>query len=537
MTSFYGGSSTTPATLGCWPLVVLAGLLWLALAGPPAAASGARVALVIGNGAYSSVGRLANPGNDARLVAGNLKASGFTLVGGDAQIDLDKPHFDGAVAAFGRAIKGADVALFYYSGHGLQVDGTNFLVPVDANPTSRQDLDFQMVSADLMLRQMSGGGARLNILILDACRNNPFEGTGLRSTTGGLAEMKAPRGTLISYATQPGAVARDGAGRDSPFTLALVDAMRRPGLDLFWLFNKVGLDVETNTGGQQQPWLSASPIEGQFSFTGTPGVAPAPAPTSAPAVAPIAAAPAPAPARAPVATAAETAASDAKTTSGMAAVSRPAVAGGLLPAAVPALRQSGSRRCPDKDWMIFGGDETFDWNGDKVTVRSVNSTWAWRSLGTDPASPNTCLRTGVTGVAHRLVGWFNTDKFEFPESPERPTLALLQGQTTDATVRYFARQHTGSGARTVFTTQWHLRGRERFRLNGVVYDTLAFDLSESNNRNANIAHGRVWYAPALGLFVRKIWRRANSDKVLGFSLFGVAANGIGRSQFTVESGQ
>ena len=216
---------------------------------------------------------------------------------------------------------------------------------------------------------------------------------------------------------------------------------------------------------------------------------------------------------------------------------KPAVAGGLLPAAVPALRQSGSRRCPDKDWMIFGGDETFDWNGDKVTVRSVNSTWAWRSLGTDPASPNTCLRTGVTGVAHRLVGWFNTDKFEFPESPERPTLALLQGQTTNATVRYFARQHTGSVARTVFTTQWHLRGRERFRLNGVVYDTLAFDLSESNSRNADIAHGRVWYAPALGLFVRKVWRRANSDKVLGFSLFGVAANGIGRSQFTVESGQ
>jgi uncharacterized caspase-like protein len=195
--------------------------------------SGARIALVIGNSAYASVGRLANPGNDAKLVAGTLKASGFTLVGGDAQVDLDKPHFDRAVAAFGRAIEGADVALFYYSGHGQQVDGTNFLVPVDANPTSRQDLDFLMVSAELVLRQMSDSGARLNILILDACRNNPFEGTGLRSTTGGLAEMKAPRGTLISYATQPGAVARDGAGRDSPFTLSLVDAMRQPGLDLF----------------------------------------------------------------------------------------------------------------------------------------------------------------------------------------------------------------------------------------------------------------------------------------------------------------
>jgi hypothetical protein len=173
---------------------------------------------------------------------------------------------------------------------------------------------------------------------------------------------------------------------------------------------------------------------------------------------------------------------------------KPAVAGGLLRPAVPALRSSASHRCPDKDWMIFGGDEAFDWNGDKATVRPVDSTWAWRSLGTDPAGPNTCLRTGVTGVTYRLVGWFNTDKFEFPESPEQPMLAMLQGQTTDATVRYFARQRTGFGAGTVFATQWHLRGRESFALSGRAYDTLVFDLSETNIRNANIAHDRLLVA-------------------------------------------
>ncbi len=234
-----------------------------------------RVALVVGNSNYVSVTALANPGNDAKLMAVTLKAAGFKLVGGGAQLDLDKPHFDAAVLAFGRAIDGADVALFYYSGHGVQVGGVNYLVPVDSNPTRVQDLDFQMVSADLVLRQLASGNSKLNVVVLDACRNNPFGGRGLRGSNPGLAEMHAPEGTLISYATQPGNVASDGNGEDSPFTLALTEAMRTPGLDLLRLFNRVGLAVKKSTGGSQQPWLASSPLDGDFYFTAPVSTAPA----------------------------------------------------------------------------------------------------------------------------------------------------------------------------------------------------------------------------------------------------------------------
>ncbi len=236
-----------------------------------------RVALVIGNGGYRNVDRLGNPANDARLVASTLRSAGFTLVGDGPQIDLDKSRFDRLVQAFGKALQGADVALFYYSGHGMQVQGVNWLVPVDANPSSTRDLDFQMVDASLVLRQMEGSGTKLNLLLLDACRNNPFASHGIRATGGGLAEMRAPEGTLISYATQPGNVAADGSGADSPYTAALVDAIRQPGLDVFRVFNQVGLTVKQSTGGEQQPWLASSPIAGNFYFFNGPVTIVAPA--------------------------------------------------------------------------------------------------------------------------------------------------------------------------------------------------------------------------------------------------------------------
>src|ERR1700730_12433347 len=164
-----------------------------------------RVALVVGNSAYRNVGRLDNPANDAKLLSETLRALGFTLVGGGAQL------------------AGADVGLFYYAGHGVQVRGENYLIPVDANPTKEADVDFQMLNTNLLLRQMEGAGTRLTLVILDACRNNPFGGRGLvigrgqdagsirlRDTSSGLAQMQAPEGTLISFATQPGSVARDG---------------------------------------------------------------------------------------------------------------------------------------------------------------------------------------------------------------------------------------------------------------------------------------------------------------------------------------
>jgi hypothetical protein len=226
-----------------------------------------RVALVIGNSAYRNVPPLDSPRNDAKLMADTLRALGFKLVGGGAQIDLDKAQFDNAVQSFGTAIQGADVALFYYAGHGVEVRRTNYLVPVSANPVKEADVDFQMVDSNLVLRQMEGSGARLNLVILDACRNNPFGGRGLRATTSGLAQMQAPEGTLISFATQPGNVALDGEG-NSPYTKALAATIRRPGLGIFDVFNQVGLAVQKTTGGAQQPWVSSSPIAGSFYFAG-----------------------------------------------------------------------------------------------------------------------------------------------------------------------------------------------------------------------------------------------------------------------------
>jgi uncharacterized caspase-like protein len=235
-----------------------------------------RVALVIGNAAYQHIAPLDNPGNDAKLIADALRDAGFTLVGGEPQLNLTKQAFDNAVRQFGAAIEGADVALFYYAGHGSQVDGLNWLAPVDAEPSRPQDLEYVMVEVGAVLRQMEGSGARLNLVLLDACRDNPFLAASGRGGGRGLAPMRAPGATLISYSTQPGAVAMDGAGADSPYSLALAEALRTPGLELFQTFNAVGVAVKRATGAQQVPWVASSPIEGSFQFR--PGAAPAAAP-------------------------------------------------------------------------------------------------------------------------------------------------------------------------------------------------------------------------------------------------------------------
>ncbi len=284
------------------PTLVLSILAALACC-PTSALAETRVALVVGNSAYRNAPPLDNPGKDARLMADTLAELGFALIGGGARLDLDKAELDRAVQDFSERIQGADVALFYYAGHGVQVRGANYLVPVGANPTREADVDFQLVDAALVLRQMEGSGTKLNLVILDACRNNPFGGRGLRSADGGLAQMRAPEGTLISYATQPGNVARDGADGHSPYTKALARTVRQAGLDIFQTFNAVGLAVMEATGNEQQPWLSSSPIRGRFYFAGPAAVAATP-PTTAtsPTVAaapPVATAPPPAAAAPP----------------------------------------------------------------------------------------------------------------------------------------------------------------------------------------------------------------------------------------------
>jgi uncharacterized caspase-like protein len=173
--------------LACLALIVIFGCL-----AEPACAE-KRVALVIGNSAYQNVAALSNPRNDARLMADTLRGLGFALIGNGPQLDLDKQAFDGALQKFGNAVLGADVALFYYAGHGIQVAGRNFLVPVYANPTKEADIYLQMVDTAVVLSQMEGAGTKLNIVLLDACRNNPFAGRGLRATAADLRKCRRRR--------------------------------------------------------------------------------------------------------------------------------------------------------------------------------------------------------------------------------------------------------------------------------------------------------------------------------------------------------
>jgi tetratricopeptide (TPR) repeat protein len=232
-----------------------------------------RVALVIGNSAYRTVPALPNPVADARLMSDTLTSLGFFVVGGGAKLDLDKAGFDEALREFGKELAGADAALFYFAGHGVETHGLNFLVPVDAHPADEGDVLAQTVGLAGILDQMEKSGARINLLLLDACRDNPFRGQGVRSS-GGLAQMQAPPGTLISFATQPRSVSLDGDDGHSPYTAALAATMQRTGFGLFKAFNEVGLAVEKATHGAQLPWVSSSPISGSFYFAGKPAAPP-----------------------------------------------------------------------------------------------------------------------------------------------------------------------------------------------------------------------------------------------------------------------
>ncbi|MBR0900895.1 caspase family protein [Bradyrhizobium tropiciagri] len=229
-----------------------------------------RVALVVGNSAYQSAPQLPNPAGDARLMSETLSSLGFVVVGGGARVDLTKSGFDEALQEFGHELEGADVALFYYAGHGVETHGLNYLVPVDAHPTDEGDVFMQGIGMAAVLDQMERSGTRINLVLLDACRNNPFRGRGVRSRTGGLAQMQARPGTLISFATQPRSVALDGEGGHSPYTRALAATMQHQGYGLFRTFNEVGLAVEQATHGQQLPWVAASPIATRFYFAGAP---------------------------------------------------------------------------------------------------------------------------------------------------------------------------------------------------------------------------------------------------------------------------
>ena len=235
----------------------------------PSAFAEKRVALVIGNGAYEASGALKNPPNDARLMARTLKGVGFDVL---EVVDADQKSMKRAIKAFGDKLEAAGkdaVGLFYYAGHGVQVGGENYLIPIQVDIDDEGDVDIEAVAARSVQATMAHAGNRLNIIVMDACRNNPFK-RGFRSAVRGLARMDATKGTLIAYATAPGDVAADGVGDNSPYTEALSGALATPGLTVERVFKEVRNRVVAETQNRQVPWEASSLTGRDFYFVAKP---------------------------------------------------------------------------------------------------------------------------------------------------------------------------------------------------------------------------------------------------------------------------
>ena len=264
------------------PLLLALALLLSSIA----QAAETRIALVIGNSDYAT-GPLPNPANDAKMIGETLTGLGFDVV---VRRNADQITMKRAIQDFGvRLEKGgpAAVGLFYYAGHGVQLNGRNYLIPTTAHIDREGDVEIEAVSADWVIEQMRYARNSLNIVILDACRNNPFT-RSMRSVDRGLATMDAPAGILIAYSTAPGAVAADGNGRNSPYTEALSQSMRDIHAPVEQVFKKVRVSVMSNTSGKQVPWESSS-LTGDFYFSTPPKpvieavTRPVPAPATMPA--------------------------------------------------------------------------------------------------------------------------------------------------------------------------------------------------------------------------------------------------------------
>ncbi len=243
----------------------------LAVAKPAVAAMAKeqRVALVIGNSTYKN-SPLRNPANDAADVAKALQGLGFQVT---LKQNQSRDTMGQAIREFGNKLKRGGTGLFYYAGHGMQVKGKNFLLPVDADIQSEDEVPYRGIDANELLAKMESAKNRVNIVILDACRNNPFA-RSFRSSAQGLAQMDAPVGTLVAFATAPGSVAADGQGRNGLYTQHLLASLNQPGLKIEDVFKRVRVGVRQGSRGKQIPWENTS-LEGDFYFKpGKPGEAP-----------------------------------------------------------------------------------------------------------------------------------------------------------------------------------------------------------------------------------------------------------------------
>ena len=217
-----------------------------------------RYALIIGNAQYQSLGELRNPLNDARAMKTALQHTGFHVTHLE---NAGRRAMKQAVREFYGHISGGGVGFFFYAGHGIEVDGQNYLIASDSDLQSKADVEFETLEVNYIARMMERAGNRLNIMVLDACRNDPFS----RSGSGGLAPIQEAQGMFIAFATAPGSVASDGDGANGLFTSQLIDEIQRPGLNLEAVFKNVRKRVIDRSGSQQVPWTSSS-ITGDFYF-------------------------------------------------------------------------------------------------------------------------------------------------------------------------------------------------------------------------------------------------------------------------------
>ncbi|MGR4870500.1 caspase domain-containing protein [Variovorax sp. LARHSF232] len=394
-------------------LHVLPGFSPAAHAQPGSTAADKRIALVIGNSRYPKF-PLSNPENDARLIAAKLRTLGFEV---SEHYNLNVLQFRRALRDFARKVAQDDAtAVLYYAGHGVQIDGRNYLLPVDINLRDQEEVKDESVDIDeLFLSRIDKVGSFPRIVILDACRNNPFAGKtrNIRSA-GGLAEMGA-RGTLIAFASAPGAPAEDGPdGGNSIYTRSLADELTVPGVEVEQMFKNVRVKVLRDTQGRQLPWVNTS-LTSDFSFNParagrpatqqtarpTPAAAPPPpkdietalerarrerdseATAVPPATAPAPAAPAPRPAAAPPAAPPAAVAAIAP--------SAPAALPGAVPLQSPAARQYLSR--DELQPLLIGKSHGFEDGGPGELMR-----WELRSSGLVYYNSQSVGRAGVNGA-------------------------------------------------------------------------------------------------------------------------------------------
>ena len=485
-----------------------------------------RVALVIGNAAYRDA-PLTNPVNDARAIALALKESDFSVI---ARENLDQRGMLQALREFGDRLRAGGTGLFYYAGHGMQIKGRNYLIPVGASVEREDEVAYSAVDAQAVLDKMEAAGNMANIMILDACRNNPFTRSS-RSGQAGLAQMDAPVGTLVAYATSPGAVASDGSGANGLYTQHLLTAIRQPGYKVEDVFKQVRVNVRRDSQGKQVPWESTS-LEGDFYFKAAPVLA---APTVIQTTAPvIAAVIAPVPQKhktpvSPVDSAAMTVAGtaddqdavDRRTAELLASLQGSSTQAAALPASAPVamptrparVRNSAGFTVGDK-WRFqvvdqFKQEVVRNWDR-RITAIAVDG-----SINLNEGR----IQASLDGT-ERVFAWSADVSEEFSEGYKRLPSKLVDGFSEDIRYSKTWKKEVQSGVDDVQATIKVL-GREKVKVPAGEFDAWKIQIRGTIDSNLlpknTMSHANFtevyWYVPALRHFVASEYDRRVGNKI------------------------